>query len=275
MKNKLVSFISFFLIGFTFFSVSALADGESVKRSNGYSAQGDVLIPYDVVMRCNLGASGVLELTDECMYALACDLHQVFESVVKDRRDKGMEINIDEYAFDGDHEVDCMMAKYTKANIDYIIGRLIVGGNHENMSKKKAGYKTVQTLGVDGADMGDCSSLEKQCNDEKAKRKGCSTDPWSCTLYKKCEYESKQIQAVKDCKDDQGSTRCSIQAHNTLSADNTQILLDVLRTKSMMSRSEFTQNITSYVLPKINIDKDKCFSDIKDLVESGHSGGSK
>ncbi len=276
--NKMINralFIWFLLLGLSCNILAANADDdEKVERSNGYSAQGELLIPYDIVKRCNLGDGGALELTDDCLYALACDKHQVFQEWVRNKKGEGKDVSIDENEYNGDYEISCMMAKYTKADLDYIISRLISGGNHENIAKEKAGYEIAPTLGAEGVAMNACSTLKDQCDEAKKDNDGASMQPMPCLMYEKCEESLQQIQAIKDCSDEQGSTRCSIQANNTLTADSTQILSDIVHTKSMMNRNEITKNIVN-IIDKMEIDKEKCLNDIKKSAEAGTKGESK
>ena len=267
-------FVWFLMLGLSCNILVANADDAEVKRSNGYSAQGELLIPYDIVKRCNLGDGGTLELTDGCLYALACDKHQVFQEWVRTKKGEGKDVSIDENEYNGDYEISCMMAKYTKADLDYIISRLISGGNHENLAKEKAGYEIAPTLGAEGVAVDACSSLKTQCDEAKIEHSDTSTQPIPCFMYEKCEESLQQIQAIKDCSDDQGSTRCSIQANNTLTADSTQVLSDIVHIKSMMNRNEIANNIVN-IISKMEIDKGKCLDDIKKSAESGTKGESK
>ena len=248
--NKMINralFIWFLLLGLSCNILAANADDdEKVERSNGYSAQGELLIPYDIVKRCNLGDGGALELTDDCLYALACDKHQVFQEWVRNKKGEGKDVSIDE----------------------------ISGGNHENIAKEKAGYEIAPTLGAEGVAMNACSTLKDQCDEAKKDNDGASMQPMPCLMYEKCEESLQQIQAIKDCSDEQGSTRCSIQANNTLTADSTQILSDIVHTKSMMNRNEITKNIVN-IIDKMEIDKEKCLNDIKKSAEAGTKGESK
>lgn len=298
MNNKAIWFILFFMVGLLANTMTATAEGEDLlKRSNGYSAQGDVLIPYDIVFRCNLGTSGTLELDADCVHALACDKRQVLQEMIKNKKSEGKTLNIDEKEFNGDHEVNCMMGAYTKAGLDYIIPRLILGGNHENMTAEQSGKETAPTLGIDGVEISACSSLKKQCDEEQEKQQkkqkkkqkkqsdneqtgdeqsdngSGNWEPTSCTLYQRCEEMLQQAQTVKDCKDEQSSTRCVIQANNTLSANGTQVLVDILRSRAMLLRTELSKNIINHVLPNKPVDKSKCLSDIKEMANAGR--GSK
>lgn len=275
--NKMINralFIWFLLLGLSCNILTANADDdEEVKRSNGYSAQGELLIPYDIVKRCNLGNEGALELTDECLYALACDKHQVFQEWVRTKKGEGKDVSIDENEYNGDYEISCMMAKYTKADLDYIISRLISGGNRENLAKEIAQYKTVKTLGADG-EIKDCSLLKSMCDESMVMGNEGMDGGRVCAEYYRCEEILEQIKSIKDCLGDQGSTRCSIQINNALTAYNTQILSDIVHTKSMMNRNQITKNIVN-IIDKMEIDKGKCLSDIKESAEAGTKGESK
>lgn len=275
--NKMINralFVCFLMLGLSCHVMATnAADEEEVKRSNGYSAQGELLIPYDIVKRCNLGDGVALELTDECLYALACDKHQVFQEWVRTKKGEGKDVSIDENEYNGDYEISCMMAKYTKTDLDYIISRLVSGGNHENLAKEIAQYKTVKTLGANG-EMENCSLLKSGCDESMLLGKEGADNNRACSEYYRCEEMLKQAQAVKDCAGEQGSTRCSIQINNALTADSSRLLSDMVHTKSMMNRNKIAKNIVN-IIDKIEIDKEKCLDDIKALAEAGSKGNTK
>ena len=131
MENKTKIFGCIFALAALLLSYSAMA-GEGNDPCNGRDPQGGVLIPKQLVIRCNLCSDGKeLELDNACIQRMTYDYKK----------------QPDQYG----EEINSIMSEYTKEDIDFAVNNLIKIGKHDDKAKNEAGYEVAPTLGGDGS----------------------------------------------------------------------------------------------------------------------------
>ncbi|MBQ9235979.1 MAG: hypothetical protein IJ184_05910 [Alphaproteobacteria bacterium] len=118
-----------------------------------------------------------------------------------------------------------IMGEFTRDNIIFAVNNMSAAGKHEDKANNEAGYGSMPALGADGQPDPD-NVLEKS--------------------------------SAETCMDEQNSSRCLMEANNTLTADSTELLLKALKSKAMINRSDFVSTLFNEVILNEKVDdKDK------------------